>query len=113
MWRDDSLLFDMLCAAKHIREYTAGLQQSEFLKNRRDQDAVLLRFTVLGESAKKVSLEYRQAHPEVPWWKITSFRNVVVHDYFNVDFQRVWSIADHDISALINMLERLVPPETP
>ena len=57
MWRDDSLIFDMLHAARQIREYTAGLHESEFLKNRRDQDAVLLQFTVLGESAKKVSAD--------------------------------------------------------
>lgn len=46
MQRDDSLLLDMLQAARQIREYTIGLQESDFLKNRRDQDAVLLQFTV-------------------------------------------------------------------
>ena len=56
MQRDDSLLLDMLQAARQIREYTNGLQEQDFLNSRRDQDAVLLQCTVLGEMAKRLSL---------------------------------------------------------
>ena len=93
MQRDDSLLLDMLQAARQIREYTSGLQELDFLNSRRDQDAVLLQCTVLGETAKRVSSEFRNAHPEIPWRKIMGFRNVVVHDYFQVDVHRAWKIA--------------------
>ena len=112
MQRDDSLLLDMLQAAKQILEYTTGLQELDFLKSRRDQDAVLLQFTVLGEMAKRVSLEFQNAHSEIPWRKIMGFRNVVVHDYFQVDVHRVWKIANCDIPELIKTLEPLVPPDT-
>ena len=40
MQRDDSLLLDMLQAARQILEYTNGLQEPDFLSRRRDQDAV-------------------------------------------------------------------------
>jgi len=113
MWRDESCLLDMLQAARQILEYTAGLQQSAFLSSRKDQDAVLLQFAVLGEATKRVPAEFRTAHPEVSWRKITGFRDVIVHDYFNVDFNRVWRIACEDIPPLIAALEPLVPPETP
>ncbi|WHZ25448.1 MAG: hypothetical protein OJF51_000243 [Nitrospira sp.] len=65
MQRDDSLLLDMLQAAEQIREYTVGLQEADFLESRRDQDAVLLQFMVLGETAKRVSSGFQDAHPEV------------------------------------------------
>ena len=112
MQRDDSLLLDMLQAAKQIQEYTSGLQEQDFLNSRRDQDAVLLQCTVLGEMAKRVSLEFRNAHPEIPWRKIMGFRNVVVHDYFQVDVHRVWKIASRDIPELIKTLEPLVSPDS-
>jgi uncharacterized protein with HEPN domain len=112
MQRDDSLLLDMIQAARQIREYTSGLQEPDFLNSRRDQDAVLLQCTVLGETAKRVSSEFRNAHPEIPWRKIMGFRNVVVHDYFQVDVHRVWKIASRDIPELINSLEPLVPPDS-
>ena len=69
MQRDDSLLLDMLQAARQIQEYTSGLQEQDFLNSRRDQDAVLLQCTVLGETAKRVSPEFRNSHPEIPWRK--------------------------------------------
>jgi hypothetical protein len=56
MQRDDSLLLDMLQAARQILEYTNGLQEPDFLSSRRDQDAVLLQFTVLGETANIVKV---------------------------------------------------------
>lgn len=112
MQRDDSLLLDMLQAARQIQEYTSGLQEPDFLRSRRDQDAVLLQFTVLGEMAKRVSLEFQKVHPEIPWRKIMGFRNVVVHDYFQVDVHRVWKIASRDISDLIKTLEPLVLPDS-
>ncbi|MDH5670339.1 MAG: DUF86 domain-containing protein [Nitrospira sp.] len=112
MQRDDSLLLDMLQAAKQIREYTTGLQESDFLQSRRDQDAVLLQFTVLGETAKRVSQDVQQAHPEIPWRKIMGLRNVVVHEYFHVDVRRAWKIASRDVPELIKVLEPLVPPES-
>jgi uncharacterized protein with HEPN domain len=110
---DDAFLLDMLRAARQIVEYTSSLQQSDFLKSRRDQDAVLLQFVVLGEAAKRISPEFRVIHPEVSWRKITGFRDVVAHDYFNVDFNRVWRIAREDVPVLVTALEPLVPPETP
>lgn len=75
-------------------------------------DAVLLQFTVLGKKAKRVSPEFRNAHLEIPWRKIMGFRNVVVHNYFQVDFHRVWKIASRDIPELIKTLEPLVPPDS-
>ena len=113
MQRDDSLLLDMLQAARQIREYTIGLQKQDFLNSRRDQDAVLLQFTVLGETAKRVSSEFRDAHPEIPWRKIMCFRNVVAHEYFHIDFHQAWKVASRDIPELISTLEPLVPPESP
>lgn len=112
MQRDDSLLLDMLQAARQIREYTIGLQESDFLNSRRDQDAVLLQCTVLGETAKRVSTEFRDAHPEIPWRKMMGLRNVVVHDYFHIDVHRAWNIACRDIPELIIALEPLVPPDS-
>lgn len=112
MQRDDSLLLDMLQAARQVCEYITGLQEPDFLKSRRDQDAVLLQFTVLGETAKRVSPAFRDAHPEIPWRKIMGLRNVVVHEYFHVDVRRAWKIASRDIPDLISALEPLVPPES-
>jgi uncharacterized protein with HEPN domain len=81
-----------------------------FLKSARDQDAVIRQLTVLGEACGRVSEQFRASHAQIPWRKVTAFRNVIVHDYFNADLKRVWRIATEDVPAVISILEHLVPP---
>lgn len=112
MWRDSASVLDMLQAAQRVCEYAAGLDETKFLASSRDQDAILRQLTILGEAAKRVSSEFRTEHPEVPWRRIAGFRDVVVHDYSDVDVREVWRIVRDDVPSLIGFLEPLVPPKT-
>lgn len=55
----------------------------------------------------------RNAHPEIPWLQIIALRHRIAHDYFHLDRVRMWDIVQHDIPALILLLEPLIPPEEP
>lgn len=112
MSRDEGWVLDMLDATRKIAEYTCGLDEASFYKSTRDQDAVIRRFAILGEAAKRISPEFQKTHPEIPWRKIAGFRDVIVHDYFNVDLKRVWRLAKNEIPSLITLFEPLIPPET-
>ena len=60
------------------------------------QSAILHRLALLGEACRSVSPTLRDAHPEIPWAQIIGFRNVVIHEYFGVDLELVWTIvAEH------------------
>lgn len=113
MWRDAVSVLDMLKAARKVVEYSTGLDESSFIANSRDQDAILRQLTIIGEASKRVSQEFRTSHPEVPWRRVAGFRDVVVHDYFKVDIEEVWRIVQGDVPALIEVIEPLVPPENP
>jgi len=67
---------------------------------------------VLGEAARRVSPEFRQMHPEVPWNEIIGMRHKIVHDYLRVDEDIIWQVATVDLPRLVQTLDRLVPPET-
>ena len=55
---------------------------------------------MLCESAQRLSEECKGRHPEVDWRAMSGFRNVLVHDYFGIDFGIVWSAVERDIPAL-------------
>jgi uncharacterized protein with HEPN domain len=55
---------------------------------------------IIGEAARALSPAYRQAHPEVPWARIIAMRNILVHDYFAVDLEEVWSAVEQDLPVL-------------
>jgi uncharacterized protein with HEPN domain len=65
---------------------------------------------ILGEAARKVSDEYKELHQEIPWRGIIGQRNVLIHEYNEVDQRAIWELATADIPKLIKLLEPLVPP---
>ena len=111
MWRDLAWVLDMLQASRKALEYARGLSEEQFGESDLHQDAILRRLTIVGEAAKRVSVEFRLNHPGVPWRQVAGFRDVVVHDYSRVDLEEVWRIVQEDLPALVTLLEPLVPPE--
>ena len=71
-----------------------------FLSGLLIQSAILHRLALLGEAYRGVSSEVRDRHPEVPWAQIIAFRNVVIHEYFGVDLDLVWTIVEEHIPSL-------------
>jgi uncharacterized protein with HEPN domain len=111
MWRDPAWILDMLQAARKVLEYSLGLTEAEFMGSSRDQDAIVRQLTILGEASKRVSAEFRNEHSEIPWKKIAGLRDVIVHDYFHVNLEKVWRIVREDLPDLIRVLEKVVPPQ--
>lgn len=69
------------------------------------------RAQIIGEAARKVSPEFRGAHPEIPWDAIIGFRHRLVHEYFRIIPEKVWEVVEGGIPELIQLLEPLVPPD--
>ncbi len=72
------------------------------------QSAVLHRLALLSEACRGLSPQLREAHSEIPWEQIIAFRNVVVHQYFGIDLDLVWSTITGDIAPLASSLESIV-----
>jgi uncharacterized protein with HEPN domain len=101
----DAYLHDMLEAAMRIRDYTSGVGFEEFWRNGEKRDAVALRISVLGESARKVTKATEAAAPGIPFRNLRGMRNRISHDYGAVDFKIVWSVVQDEIVPLITALE--------
>jgi uncharacterized protein with HEPN domain len=61
-----------------------------FFRDRKTQSAVLRELQTLSESTQKLSDEFKEKHPEVPWQNIAGFRNILVHGYLGIKMDRVW-----------------------
>lgn len=111
MWRDDAYLLDMLLAARKVRDFTKNVTWEQFLDDELTQNAVMRQIQIIGEAARKVSLQYQQEHPEIPWQGIIGMRNRLVHEYFRIIPERIWDVVEKDIPELIRLIEPLVPPD--
>ena|ERR1035437_160092 len=72
------------------------------------QSAVPHRLALWGEACRGVSSELREVHPEIPWPQIIAFRNVVIHEYFGIDLELVWSAVAEHITTLAAQLNSVV-----
>lgn len=105
---DTSYIWDMLDAAKAVREFITGRSYQDYLIDRMLRGAVERYLEIIGEAAGKVSKAFRDVHPEIPWQKIIGQRHVLIHDYGDIEHELIWSVAANHIPDLIDKLEPLI-----
>jgi uncharacterized protein with HEPN domain len=116
MRKDNAYLADILDAAKAVRRFTGGISLEDFKSNEEKYEAVNRKFEIIGEAARRLSPEARNVFPEIPWKLVTAMRNILIHDYDDVDLDVVWNTAQRDLAPLIARLEAYLaanpPPES-
>ena len=111
MSRDNSAPLDIAKAARLIAEFTQLQSEAKFTNDLLVQSSVLYQITVMGESTKKLSRDFRETHPYIPWKLIAGMRDKVVHDYNEVNLQLVWGTATIDVLNFLNSIEPLLPQQ--
>lgn len=86
------LLEDILESTRLIEEYIEGLDFEAFSQDTKTRDAVIRNFEIIGEAANNLPGYLTENHAEVDWSGVVGFRNVLIHDYFGVDYAMVWDI---------------------
>lgn len=85
MSRDKAYLIDILNAAQAIRRFVEGVSFEAFSANEEKYEAVNRKFEIIGEAARRLSPETQRQFPDIPWQLVTAMRNILIHDYDDVD----------------------------
>ena len=110
MQRDREYLLDIMEAARLALDYVEGKTREEFFDDLQCQDAVIRRLEIIGEAANRISEEIKAMFPHLPWFEMRGMRNVMIHDYDDVDMDIVWETVQNDLPKLISALEKIIPP---
>ena len=106
---DDSYLWDILDAAMAIQQFVTGKTFRDYTSDRLLRGAVERHIEIMGEAARNISKNFREKHPEIPWSKIISQRNVLAHEYGEIKHERIWAVSTVHLLELIEKLQPLVP----
>jgi len=99
MRNDQARLLDILEAIQRIERRLPDNKQS-LEADELIQIWVLHHLRILGEAVRALSADFRDAHPDFPWSGIIGMRNILVHHYFEIDTDAVWSVLKMDLPAL-------------
>jgi uncharacterized protein with HEPN domain len=106
--RDDrERLLDIKEAMENVQKY-ASRGRDAFKNDELIQTWILHHIQILGEAAARLSDEFQERHPDIPWFKIIGMRNILVHDYFGIDIEAVWSVVENDLPVLYDQIRRLL-----
>lgn len=108
MNKDARLYIDhILQSIDLILGYISDKDHDSFLIDNRTQDAVVRQLEIIGEATKRISREFRNKNPQVPWSEMAGMRDILIHDYIDVDLEIVWKTASESIGELKALLKNL------
>lgn len=104
--KDKIRIRHILDAIAEIEEYTQGFTEEKFIEHRLVRNATVRQFEIIGEAANAISTECTNNYPEIPWRILVDFRNVLIHQYFGVNFKQVFKVTQEDLPELkMNLLQ--------
>ena len=98
----------MLDAAREALSFLEGRTLDDLKRNRMLALSLVKELEIIGEAASKVSDEVKALAPDIPWPMIVGMRNRLIHAYFEVGFDIVWTTATSKLPGLTTSLERLL-----
>lgn len=106
--RDAAYLWDMVRAAHDAQECVRGVSLTQLLRHRLRTLALERALEILGEAARRVSEDFRAKHPEIGWRGMIGLRNVISHQYGEIDYRRLYEAVTIQLVEDGAVLERLV-----
>jgi len=101
-------LSDALEAIKRIKDYISDMDYKAFLKDLKTRDAVLRNLEVIGESSKNIKDDFRELYPDVPWKEMSGLRDKLIHHYFGVNFEIVWTIIHDELPGVEKKIDTIL-----
>ncbi len=99
-------LRDILEAARLIISYVQDTKEAAFCTDMQKQDAVIRRIEIIGEATTHLTEETRHAFPQLSFRKMRGMRNILAHDYANVDPKIIWEVATTHVPEVYFVLEK-------
>ena len=101
MSSDQEIILDLYHALNQILTFTQNMNKQEFINDEKTQSSVLYQLVIMGEAVNRLSEQFKNQYPQIPFNEIRGMRNRVVHEYKEVDCDIIWEAIQKDIPELI------------
>ncbi|MEO0128547.1 MAG: DUF86 domain-containing protein [candidate division WOR-3 bacterium] len=101
----------MKSAIERISSYIGEETYEDFLKDIKTQDAVIRNLEIIGEAVKNLSAKLKTKYKEVDWKGIAGMRDKVIHFYFGIKWDIVWSVIKDKLPSLKEEIQKILLDE--
>lgn len=93
-------------AINRLQTHAGNLAEDELKKDVMRYYGIVKNIEIIGEAARMLTENFKAAHPDVDWRSISGMRNFLVHEYFQVDSDTVFSVIHNEIPDLKTLVDR-------
>ena len=108
MRQDEASLVDIIQAAKRVLKFSESLNRKELEQNEEKQSAIFYQIMIIGEAVKRLSSDFRVQYASIPWKQMAGMRDILTHQYDEVDLDIIWEVIQTDIPQIIEMVQPLI-----
>ena len=109
MLKDDQIrLRHMLDAAREVMSFTENRAREDLNNDRILELALIKAIEIIGEAATKLTKQCRDNSPQIPWENVIGMRNRLIHPYFDVNRDILWSTVEDDLPPLASEIEKIL-----
>jgi uncharacterized protein with HEPN domain len=94
------ILKDILKEIDNISKFTEGINYENFVSDEMRYYATIRCLELIGESVRQLSEQFKEANPEIEWRKIVDLRNILIHEYFEIEPEIIWDVIKNEIPNL-------------
>lgn len=91
-----------------IEEYSKNVTQTQFQKDSSLQDAIIRRLEIIGEAVKNLPTSFKSKYPDVPWKQIAGMRDILIHEYFDVDLILTWKVVKKELKIIKRKISNIL-----
>ncbi|MBW4510783.1 MAG: DUF86 domain-containing protein [Scytonematopsis contorta HA4267-MV1] len=104
-------ILDIVQAVTAIQQRVNTMTFEDFRANETLIKAVLYDFLIIGEAALNIPSEIQLRYPHIPWRVMGDMRNVMAHEYFQVNLSIIWRTIENNLTAVLLQLQELIELE--
>jgi uncharacterized protein with HEPN domain len=108
MLRDKQAVMDISTAIQQTLLYAQDIDRNNLQEDDEKQAAILYRLIIIGEATKRLSDKFRDQYPMIPWRQMAGLRDVVIHDYDELDFNILWNVIHINLPDILPEIQAIL-----
>ena len=92
MKRPEELIKHILDECEYIIRTSDTVDLEDFLSDETMKRALTRSVEIIGEAAKQIPAEFKDAHPGIEWKEMAGMRDILIHSYHRIDYMILWDV---------------------